>query len=158
MAFERKEMNQEEPKTFFWTALKWYWFIIPTIYYILVLPNLLLNEGGLEVRPEDLFTMVIQFSTYVMSGLMFATNPIEQSKNGVADKFLKVAVVQQFITRNIFGVILAFLAWYQLPSKVNLEKVDSKETDKRYFKPKTILVLSGISLSLAILLMIGQLN
>lgn len=165
MFFERKEVKQEKPKTFFWTFLKWYWFIVPSLYYILVVPSLALNEGGSLVTGQDIFTMLFQLSNYILSGLMFVTNPMERSKNGVADKFLKIAVVQQIMLRNILGVILGLLAWYQLPetiSRQQLEEVDtesdSEEDRERYFKPKTILIIAVISLVLTIATTIGYLS
>lgn len=158
MVFERKEIKQEEPKTYFWTFLKWYWFIIPSFYYIVIIPRLALNEGGSLVGGEDIFTMIFQFSNYVLSGLMFVTNPIEQTRTGVADKFLKIAVIQQIMIRNIFGVVLGLLAWYQLPTNGNIEFDESEGTNNWYFKPKTIVILSIVSLVLTLLTLIGYLN
>lgn len=157
MDLKKNETEQEKPKKYFWTFLKWYWFVVPSFYYILVLPKLVLNDAGSLVGGEDIFTILFQFLNYVLSGLMFVTNPLEQSKTGVADKFLKIAVAQQFIVQNIFGMILALLAWYNLPYRVKPEELSPEDTEKWSFKPKTILVLSTATLALSILSMIGNL-
>lgn len=154
MAFEYKKENQEEIKTYFWTILKWYWFIVPAFYFIVILPNITLNEGGASFGGGDVFTLLYQFLNFSMSGLMFVMHPIERSKIGVGDKFLKIATVQQFFTRNIFGVILIILAWYQLPYKVELETIDPEDEEKWYFKPKTILIITIVILSLVLLTML----
>lgn len=158
MDVQHSKKKQEKTKTYFWTILKWYWFIVPAFYYILILPRLVLNDAGPMVSGEDIFTILFQFLNFILSGLMFVTNPLERSKTGVADNFLKIAVTQQFIVQNIFGMILALLTWYNLPYRVKPEDVSPEDTKKWYFKPKTILILSGVSLAIAIFSMIGNLS
>ncbi|MCG3356866.1 hypothetical protein JHQ82_11220, partial [Neisseria meningitidis] len=66
---------------------------------------------------------------------------MERSKTGLADKFLKAAVAQQFLAQNIFGLILAAIVWYQLPYRVDPEKVEPEELEKWHFQPKTIYIM-----------------
>ena len=156
MIFEQKETNTKKTKTYFWTILKWYWFIVPSILYIVILPRIVLTEGGPSFVNQDIFTMLFQFMNLLFSGLMFVTKPIERSKSGVADIFLKVAIIQQFVAQNIFGVILTALAWYQLPYKVTPEPTEAEDKGSFYFKPKTILYLAIANLIFAILAVVAD--
>lgn len=158
MGIQHSKKTQEKPKTYLWTLLKWYWFIVPAFYYILVLPELALNGVDAAVDGKILFTIIYHFMNFVLSGLMFAINPIEQSKSGVANLFLKIAVAQQLVVQNIFGMILAFLTWYNLPYRIRPEQVDAEDAEKWHFKPKTILITSIAMLVISIFSVIISLS
>lgn len=156
MVFERKETIEAtqtaERKSFFWTILQGYWFIVPSIYFIFVLPQLSQNSQGVPLSMTDISMMLFQLFNYSMAGNMYLINEQEQSRQGVADKFLKLAMVQQFFIQNIIGMILAFFAWYQLPRRAGA-KLEADEQEKMKVKPKTnliwVLVTTALSFFLA---------
>lgn len=153
--FEDKKLA-ENKKNYYWIFLKWYWLVTPVIYFAFILPEKAMSTGSLLMQGEDIFTLLFQFINMVMSGLMFASHPVEQSKTGHADIFLKMAAVQQFFVQNWFGLILTVITWYKLPYKVKEESIE--EENKLYFQSKTILLIAGLGLVLSILSMIGNLS
>lgn len=148
MVFERKETTaQEESKeiqTYFWTFLKWYWLLIPTFYFLFILPKLVQDFGGATLSFTDISTLFFQMLNYIMVAIMFLIDPRERSRKGVADKFLKIGVFQQFFVQNIFGMIFTLLAWYQLPKRLPAEIVEFDE-EATHTKPKTTLILVVIT-------------
>lgn len=154
MIFERKEIAAStatvERKNYFWVILQGYWFILPSIYFVFVLPQLAQNAQEVPLSIADLSIMVFQLLNFSMAANMYLMSAREQSRQGMADKFLKISMLQQFIIQNIFGLILAFLAWYRLP-KPDLVELESEENEKPKVKPKTNLtwVIVNTILSLA---------
>lgn len=157
MAFDRKEVEKEKPKTILWTLLKWYWLIVPTMFYLFIVPNVLETGNGV-LHSGDAFNLAFQLLNYGLAGLMMVTNPVERSKSGVADNFLKMAVAQQFLAQNIFGLIATAILWYQLPYKVTEDMVEPEELEKWHFQPKTILIIMGVILAISVLIVVGQLT
>lgn len=156
MAFERKEIESKKPKTIYWTILRWYWLIIPTIYFLIIVPSLTEGSNTPMLEPGDVFNLIFQMFNYALAGLMTVTAPTERSKSGIADTFLKMVAVQQFLVQNIFGIVLTVLVWYQLPYKVAPETVDPEEAEKWHFQPKTIFILTAVILGLTVLVIGGQ--
>lgn len=156
--FERKEKETETNKAnwVLWSILKWYWLIVPTFYFLFMVPGYLEDSSGLE--PAVAFNLIFQLINYAFAGIMTVTNPTERSKTGLADKFLKAAAVQQFMVQNILGLILTVLVWYQLPYRVNPETVEPEEKEKWYFQPKTIYIITGVLLGITLLVVVGQLQ
>lgn len=157
MAFDRKEVEKEKPKTILWTLLKWYWLIVPTMFYLFIVPNVIDSSNGVLLS-GDAFNLALQLLNYGLGGLMMVINPLERSKTGVADNFLKMAVAQQFLAQNIFGLILSAILWYQLPYKVTEDMVEPEELEKWHFQPKTILIIMGVILGISLLIVVGQLT
>lgn len=157
MAFDRKEVEKEKPKTILWTLLKWYWLILPTMFYLFIVPNVIDSSNGV-LHSGDAFNLALQLLNYGLGGLMMVINPLERSKTGVADNFLKMAVAQQFLAQNIFGLILSAILWYQLPYKVTEDMVEPEELEKWHFQPKTILIIMGVILGISLLIVVGQLT
>ena len=153
MAFERKEVEREEPKSGLWSMLKWYWLLIPTFYFLFFIPNA--SQQG-ELAPGVALNLMLQMVNYGLAGIMTVTHPVEKSKTGLADNFLKLAAVQQFLAQNIFGLILTVIVWYQLPYKVDAEKVEPEELEKWHFQPKTIYIITGVLLAVTLLVVFGQ--
>ena len=88
---------------------------------------------------------------------MFVTDPRERSKKGVADKFLKIAVVQQFLVQNIFGMIFSLLAWYQLPKNLAAESITDDEEEKTTtIQPKTTLTAVIVTTIFSLIFAIGR--
>lgn len=143
MVFERKETIAQtetvEKKNYFWTILKWYWFIVPSIYFVFVLPQLTQSTTGKPLTMTDISIMLFQLLNYSMAANMYLIDEQEQSRQGVADKFLKIGMLQQFFIKNIFGLILAFFAWYQLP-RTKGTKLEEPEQENLKVKPKTNLI------------------
>lgn len=156
MAFERKEIKKEQPKTFYWNILKWYWLIIPTFYFLFLVPRATEGMETPEMSPDQVFALLFQLLNYSLAGIMTVTNPIERSKTGVADLILKIAIVQQFVAQNILGLILAIFVWYQLPYRIDPITLTEEEVVGWYFKPKTLLILTSITLGITILVIGGQ--
>lgn len=156
MIFERKEVEKKEQKNIYWTMLRWYWVLIPTFFFVFMVPNML-NDGrtGLE-NMNDFYTVVFHLTNFGWAGIMITTDPIEQSKSGVGNTILKVAMVHQVLTQNLFGIMLSFLAWYNLPYRVNPESKETDEKEKLYFKPKTLLILTGVIAFITLLSLLGQ--
>lgn len=157
MAFERKEVEKEKPKTMLWTLLKWYWLIVPTMFYLFIVPRAVQSGDG-ALHSGDAFNLAFQLLNYGLAGLMMVTNPLERSKSGVADITLKMAVAQQFLAQNIFGLILTAIVWYQLPYNVSEDMVEKEDLEKWHFQPKTILIIMGVILASSLLIVIGQLT
>ena len=156
MVFEKKEVKNNKPKTALWTGLKWYWLLVPTFFYLLIVPGVVENSNG-TLESGDAFNLAFQLLNYGLAGLMVVTNPLERSKTGVADKFLKLAVVQQFLAQNYFGLILAVITWSQLPFKVTEDMVEPEELEQWSFQPKTIMILVGVIVGISALITFGQL-
>lgn len=157
MAFDRKEVEKEKPKTILWTLLQWYWLIVPTMFYLFIVPRVMDSSNGV-LQSGDAFNLAFQLLNYGLGGLMMVISPLERSKTGVADNFLKMAVAQQFLAQNIFGLILSAILWFQLPYKVTEDMVEPEELEKWAFKPKTILIIMGVILGLSLLIAVGQLT
>lgn len=161
MVFERKEGIEEKEtgdvKGIFWTILKWYWFIIPSIYFLFGLPALLDNMEAESLSFLNISTLFIQILTFLMAVNMHLMEPSEQSRKGAGDKFLKMAAFQQIFTENIIGFILVLVTWYKLPKVPLLDserKEEKGEDEINYLKPKTnrmiTVVLTILSLILGI--------
>src|SRR5690625_1288008 len=101
--------------------LKWYWLLIPTFYFLFFIPNT--SQEG-ELAPSVAVNLMLQIVNYGLAGIMIVTHPVEKSKTGLADNFLKLAAIQQFLAQKIFGRILTVIVWYQLPYKRDVETVE----------------------------------
>jgi hypothetical protein len=156
VAFERKEVEKEKPKSILWSILKWYWLLVPTFYFLVIIPGSLQQSEGQGLAPDVAFNLVLQLINYGLAGIMTVTHPLERSKTGLADKFLKAAVAQQFLAQNIFGLILTVIVWYQLPYKVDPELVEPEELEKWHFQQKTIYIIMGVLLGITLLVVLGQ--
>ena len=154
MGFDNKKENIKKTNSYAWTFLKWYWLIIPSFYFLVIFPKMYQTDAGLLMESGDVLTLVFQICSYIMAGLMFMINQSEQSKTGVADTFLKIAAVQQFLVRNIFGMFLTVLVWYRLPYKTDTSLIDTSKKKKLSFQPKTIIFISAINLTVTIILRI----
>ena len=146
MIFERKgndSFNEENPnkvQTYFWTLLKWYWLLIPSFYFLVKLPALMQEIEAGPLSMEEVSTVFFQILNYSMAANMFLMAPEEQSKKGVADKFLKIGLIQQLFVGDLIGIILLALAWYQLP-KVLVGKTIKQDEKSAQVKPRTNLIL-----------------
>ena len=156
MAFERKETPTENHNTMFWTILKWYQVLIPTFYFVFVVPNMVEGAEGAAIELGDIYTIFFHLLNLAFAGIIIQTPPLERSRTGVADKILKIAVVQQFLIQNIFALMLTLFVWYKLPYKVKPEMITIEEAEKWYFQPKTLFILMLIILGLTILAIISQ--
>lgn len=156
MAFERKETPVQEPNSMAWTILKWYWLLVPTLYFLFVLPNMVEGTEAPLLQAGDVFNWLFHLLNIALAGIMTQTHPLERSRSGAADKILKIAIIQQLLTQNILGVGLSIYVWYKLPHKVKSETVSSEEAEKRYFQPKTLYILTGVVLSITVLAIISQ--
>lgn len=157
MEFERKEREPSE-KNYYLLLLKWYWLIVPIIYFIFILPEKAMSTGTLIMTGEDIFTLLFQFINLILAGLIFMSNPLEQSKTGHADIFLKIAAAQQFLVQNWLGLILTVASWYKLPYKVKKYEITEDEKNKWFLESKTIVIVAAVSLVVSILSMIGNLS
>lgn len=157
MEFQRKDKAPNE-KNYYWVLLKWYWLIVPVFYFIFILPEKAMSTGGLVMTGEDIFTLLFQFINLILAGLAFMTHPVEQSKTGHADLFLKIAAAQQFLVQNWLGLILTVVSWYKLPYKVEADEVAEDEKNKWYLKSKTVIIVVVICLVVSLLSMIGNLR
>lgn len=154
--FERKTMSNDERNTTSWAILKWYWLLFPTLFFIFVVPTW---TGGAEAPAlgiGDFYNFIFQLFNLALGGIMVQTHPIERSRSGAADGVLKMAIGQQFISQNILGLILSIYVWYKLPHKVKPGMVSTEEKERRYFKSKTLSILTAIVLILTILAIISQ--
>lgn len=146
MIFERKENNQLEQEntnnvqTYFWTLLKWYWLLIPSFYFMIKLPALVQEMEAAPLSTTEVSTLFFQILNYSMAANMFLMAPEEQSKKGVADKFLKIGLVQQFFVGDLIAIILIALAWYQLPKDLVGITIERDEKDAKV-KPRTNMIL-----------------
>lgn len=77
MAFERKEIEKENPKSALWSMLKWYWLLIPTFYFLFFIPNA--SQQG-ELAPSVALNLMLQMVNYGLAGIMTVTHPVEKSK------------------------------------------------------------------------------
>ncbi|MDN6195926.1 MAG: hypothetical protein L0I93_05510 [Atopostipes suicloacalis] len=159
MVFERKETESQkstsEVKSYFWTFLKWYWVIIPSIYFLFALPEMLENMEGGTLSFNDISILFFQILNFIMAANMFLINPLEQSKAGIADKFLKIGAFQQIFAENIFGFILIILAWYQLPKSL-ADDYEAKEDEIKYIQPKKNIIIAIVSTILTLLIAIAR--
>jgi len=158
VAFEQKEVSNKDkkPNTTFWTILRWYWILVPSLYFLFVIPNLAEGNEAPLLEPADVFNVLFQLLNLSLAGVMTVTAPIEQSKVGAADNILKVAAVQQFLVQNILGLILTVVAWYKLPYKVDPAVITKEEAEKWHFEPKTLYILTGIIAGITVLAIISQ--
>jgi len=156
--FEQKEVSNKDkkPNTTFWTILRWYWILVPTLYFLFVVPNLAEGNETAMLQPAEVFNVLFQLLNLGLAGVMTVTAPIEQSKVGAADNILKVAAVQQFLVQNIFGLILTVIAWYKLPYKVDPAAITEEEAEKWHFETKTLYILTGIIAGITVLAIISQ--
>ena len=69
-----------------------------------------------------------------------------------------ISIFSLLAWRNIFGLILSAILWFQLPYKVTEDMVEPEELEKWAFKPKTILIIMGVILGLSLLIAVGQLT
>jgi len=156
VAFERKKTPNENPNTTFWNILQWYWVLIPTFYFLFVVPNMVEGVEGAALELGDVYNIFFQLLNLAFAGILIQTPPLERSRTGVADRVLKIAAVQQFLIQNIFGLILALFVWYKLPYRMKPEMVSAEEAEKWYFQPKTLFILTITVLVLTILAIISQ--
>lgn len=120
MKSENKRKSKKKTNTYLWTSLKWYWFLVAAFYFLFILPKMFQADAGLTMEVADVLTLLFQVQNIILSGLMIMISPLERTKVGVADIFLKIAAVQQFIVGNIFGLLLTVFVWYRLPYKIGV--------------------------------------
>lgn len=154
--FERKKTSHGEPNSGSWEILKWYWLLVPTLFFIFVVPTWAEGTEAAAVGIGEMYTFIFQLFNLALAGIMIKTHPLERSRSGAADGVLKMAIGQQLISQNIFGIILTIYVWYKLPYKIKPEMIPAEETEKNYFQPKTLYILTGIVLILTILAIISQ--
>lgn len=155
LAFERKKVIQQDKKDSYWQILQWVLLILPVLYFIFVFPTVFQSENNEPVTLQHFAVLLFHTFNLVLGGLLMYTPPIERSKNGVGNNMLKIMMVQQLITQNIFGLGLAAIAWYKLPLSVPIGSVLSDEKEPKYLKPKTILIVTSIITVLSVLMMIA---
>ena len=154
--FERKQTTNREPNSTSWAILKWYWLLIPTLFFIFVVPSWAQGGEAVTLESSSIYNFIFQMFNLGLAGVLTQTSPFERSRTGAADGVLKMAIAQQLISQNILGLGLAIYVWYKLPRKVTPEMVSSEQMEKEYFKPKTLYILTGIVLILTILAIISQ--
>lgn len=143
---------KEKNNQYLWTVLKWYLIAAASFYFFFVLPKMFQVEGGIAMERGDWMMLYFQTSNYLSSALMFLTKKSQQSKSGIADLFLKILAVQQFLMENIFGMFLSVMVWYKLPYKIDSESVITKE--KKFIQPEVIKMISIINLVIILILKI----
>lgn len=156
MAFERKELQKEKPKTIYWNILKWYLLIVPTFSFLFLVPRSTQGMETPDMTPDQVFALMFQLLNYSLAGILVVTNPVERSKTGIADIVLKIVIAQQFLAQNILGLLLTIFVWYQLPYRVDEKALTKEELEGLFFKPKTLLILAGVTLGITILIIGGQ--
>jgi hypothetical protein len=154
--FERKQTSNSEPNSTSWTILKWYWLLVPALFFLFVVPTWADGAEAPNLGLGDMYNFIFQLFNLSLAGILVQTDPLERSRSGAADGILKMAIGQQFISQNILGLILSGYTWYKLPYKVKPEMVTSEAAEKNYFKPKTLYILTAIVLILSILAIISQ--
>lgn len=154
--FERKQASNSAPNSTSWSILKWYWLLVPTFFFIFVVPTWAENAQAVTLESGVIYNFIFQLFNLALAGILIQTNPLERSRSGAADGVLKMAIAQQFISQNLFGIVLTIYVWYKLPYKVKPEMVSTEEMEGNYFKPKTLYILTAIVLILTILAIISQ--
>lgn len=156
--FERKEAPKEKPANSIWPILKWYWILIPVLYFTFVLPNAVEEAGTEAIGMGVITTIIYQFTNLSMGGLMTMLHPLEQSRSGAANNFLKIAAIQQLLVQSYFGFILILIVWYKLPNKVSPDMISEEENEQKSLPPKTIYMLTGIVTAVSIFVLILRLT
>lgn len=154
--FERKETPNSTPNMTAWTILKWYWLLVPALYFIFIVPTFTEGEGAPALAIEDLYNFAFHLFNLSLAGILTQTHPLERSRTGAADGILKMAIVQQIFIRNVFGIALTIFAWYKLPHKIKPEMLSTEEAEANHFQPKTLYILTGLVLFLTTLVIISQ--
>ncbi len=156
MAFERKKAPQERPDQKYWNLLKAYWLIVPALFFILVLPRITESPELQTVYREDVSPLVYQSMNMGLAFVFHHTHVSERTRNGAGDKLLKVAGVQQLLSRNLFGFLFVLFVWYKLPNRVNPAYFTEEEKNQSAFQPKTLYILAGVILSITLLVNVSQ--
>lgn len=150
MESENRQITKEN-NHYLWTILKWYLFLAASFYFFFVLPKMFRVEGGITMARGDWFMLYFQASNYLASALMFLMPKKQQSKSGLADLFLKILAVQQFLMENIFGMFLTVIVWYKMPFKIEEESIFD---DKNFIRPETIKIITMLNCGIILLLKI----
>lgn len=96
-----------------------YWIIVPILFYLYLFLISLLGEASLETillnSPSMAISMLITSLLLIQLLLLIYVQHISSSKTGILGKFLWYVVLQQVLTGNILGAILAFFYERSLP-------------------------------------------
>ena len=76
MAFERKKTPNENPNTIFWTILQWYWVLIPTFYFLFVVPNMVEGVEGAALELGDVYNIFFQLLNLAFAGILDRTSVV----------------------------------------------------------------------------------
>ena len=145
MKFEQKQVDTIQPKKVFWTIFKYYTVIVPMIYLIFLMPKVVtFTADGPVLAPSETFNLMKQLLLLGISGILRVIDPAVKSKNQAGDHFMKLIMLQQLFANNLFGMLLAVLAWNEFPRYINEEQLTEEEKNQWHFQNKTIYILLGI--------------
>lgn len=89
-----------------------YWLVVPILFYLyLIITGVQMNQTVQELvqtTPTLLIGNLVSSLMLFQAGLLFFISHISQSKDGLLGKFALVSIIQQVVTGNIIGVVLAF--------------------------------------------------
>ena len=149
MKFERKQVEKTPPKKIFWIIFKYYSAVVPMIYLIFLMPKTVtFTADGPVIPPSETFNLMKQLLLLGVSGISRVIDPIEKSKSKAGDRFMKMIMLQQLFANNLFGMLLAVLAWNEFPRHLNPEQLTEEEQKQWHFKNQIIYILLGIVLIL----------
>lgn len=156
--FERKEVNKKDKDTepLLWKILKWYWLLVPIVYFFFVTPPLLEPGGSANADDSIYFVLAFLFLNLGMAGIMFYTPSEEITRAGAAENILKMAVAQQIIAQNPLGAVLALGAWYKLPKQPTIETEEENEDGQRELAPKHLYLIMILILVFTVSLTVLQ--
>ncbi|MFL2133590.1 hypothetical protein [Desemzia sp. FAM 24101] len=156
--FETKEVVPDKRKKWLYNLLMIYLIAGPVIYFgSLLLLNIGSGQSYEELLSENLgvaLTILKLAINLILAYVLYATQISERKKGGVADSVLKLTMPQQFITGNIIGVILSFLAFNELTDNplITEDEVRAKKPIRDENKKGVIIlliVLNVLSLGIA---------
>lgn len=156
--FETKEVVPDKRKKWLYNLLMIYLIAGPVIYFgSLLLLNIGSGQSYEELLSENLgvaLTILKLGINLILAYVLYATQISERKKGGVADSVLKLTMPQQFITGNIIGVILSFLAFNELTDNplITEDEMRAKKTIRDENKKGVIIlliVLNVLSLGIA---------
>lgn len=155
MAFERRKVTTQNNKNNFWPFLQGYWILVPALYFIFVMPTIFQVAPNESLPLSTITNLFYNAFNLGLGAILYVIHPKERAKVGAADGILKIAVVQQLLARNVFGLLLTVATWYKLPEVISPEAISSSENKGKYLAPKILYSLTILITVLTLLSIIG---
>lgn len=153
--FETKEIVPEKRKKRFYNIMMGYWLVVSAIYFVSFMMMQSRSGVSFEQLLSENITLTLNILTLsinlIFAYLLYATDFKERKKGGIADRILKAAILQQLLTANIIGAVLAFLALNELTENPLITEAEEKESKPlKEENKKGIMILLGVILVLSL--------